>query len=244
MNTMKKITSLMLCIVLLLSFSACGNVENEKEHTTVDADFQNVEEIKIPVITEEVTEEKIAEYENLKPQNSQVGLVVDSWLKIISVGESKGKLSILVRNISDTDVQFARLSVICNNEKYLFEMSTITAGSTAVISCLSEVPFNANGQYHSWKVEDKILFDDELSVYPDVFEIKGADGVISVKNISKKKIDGPIYVYYKSVIDGVYTEGTTYRISIDGLKKGEEIQVLSSHYKKDTSLVMFVTYAE
>ncbi len=239
-----KLISLILCLVVVFSFSACDGDKNYEESTTIDADFENVDKIEIPVVTEEVTEEIIGDYENLKPQDSQVGVVVDSCLKIVSVGEKNGKLSVLVRNISDIDVQYALLSVVCEGNKYSFEMSTVTQGATAVLTCRDDVPFNVNGRYHSWKIEDKILFENGLSLYPEVFEIKGADGAISVKNISKKNIEGPIYVYYKSVEDGVFTEGTTYRISIDGLEKGQEVHTLSDHYKKDTSLVMFVTYAE
>ncbi len=241
---MKKLISLLIVFAVLLSFSACDNRANYEESTTIDADFENIDNFEIPVVTEDVTEEQIADYNDLKPQNSQVGLIVDSWLKIVSVGEQNDRLSVLVRNISDVDVQYAVLSVVCDSEKYNFEMSTITAGATAIVSCTEKVPFNVNGQYYSWKIEDKILFENELSLYPEIFEIKGADGAISVKNISKKDIDGPIYVYYKNVVDGVFTEGTTYRVSIDSLEKGQEIQTLSGHYNKDTSLVMFVTYAE
>ncbi len=244
MRNIKKIISLILCLLVVLSFSACDNGENYEENTTIDADFEKIEELKIPVVTEEVTEDKIADYEDLKPENSQVGLVVDSWLKIISVGEKDGRLSVLVRNISATDVQYAKLSVVCNGKKYDFELSTLLAGSTAIVSCNDKVPFETNGQYYSWKVEDKILFSEKLSLYPEIFEIKGADGALSVKNISNKNIDGPIFVYYKNVENGVFTEGTTYRISVDGLQKGQEKQTLSGHYKKDTSLVMFITYAE
>ncbi len=239
-----KIISLILCLAVVFSFSACDGDGNIEENTTIDADFESVDKIEIPVVTEEVTEEIIGDYENLKPQDSQVGVIVDSWLKIVSVGEQNGKLSVLVRNVSQMDVQYALLSVACEGKKFIFEVSTLTAGATAVVACKDDIPFNANGRYHSWKIEDKILFENELSLYPEIFEIKGADGAISVKNISKKNIDGTIYVYYKSVEDGIFTEGTTYRISIDGLKKGQEVHTLSPHYKKDTSLVMFVTYAE
>ncbi len=240
---MKKIVSVLLCTIFVLSLASCSG-DGGEEYTTVDADFQNVEEIEIPIVTEEVTAENIAEYEDLKPENSQVGLVVDSWLKIVSIGERNGRLCVMVRNISDIDVQYANFSVMCENEKLVFEVSTLISGAAAVISCQSQVPFNVNGRYYSWKVEDKILFTEELSTYPDVFEIKGADGYISVTNISGKKIEGPIFVYYKSVEDGVFAEGTTYRVSVDTLKKGQEIQVPANHYKKDTSLVMFVTYAK
>ncbi len=243
MKSFKIIISLILCLLVGFSFSACDNGDNTEENTTVDADFEKIENIEIPVVKEEVTEEKIVDYEEKEPANSQIGVIVNSIIKIMSIGERNGSLSVLVRNISSSDIQYAVLSVVCDDNTYAFELSTLTAGSTAILTC-DGAKFNEKGQYHSWRLSDEIIFTDPLSLHSDVFEISGADGYVSVKNISKKNIDGPIHVYYKTVMDGVFTEGTTYRITIDSLKKNEEIQVLSAHYKKDASLVMFVTYAE
>ncbi len=243
MKNIKIIISLILSLAVVFSLSACGNNDEEENTTAGNTDFEKIEEIEIPLVTEEITEEVIVDYYEQDSTKSQVGLIVNSWLKIVSIGERDGNLSVLVRNISDKDVQYAVLTVICENKTYSFEMSTLTAGSSSILTCDGAV-FNSNGQYHSWKISDEIIFSEPISLYPEVFEISGTDGCVSVKNISNKDIDGTIYVYYKSVVDGVFTEGTTYRIKIDGLKKGEETQVYSSHYVKDTSLVMFVTYGE
>ncbi len=236
--------AVLLCFLIVFSFAACdSNTDNDEERTTIDADFEKIENIDIPVVTEEVKEDAIVDYQEKEPTNSQVGVIVNSWLKVVSIGERNGKLSVFVRNISEKDVQYAVLSVVCGEKTHYFTFSTLTAGSSAIITC-DNAKFDEKSQYHTWKINDEIIFKEPLSVYPEVFEISGADGCISIKNISSKSIDGPIYVYYKNVEDGVFTEGTTYRISVEGLKKNEEIQVLSAHYKKDTSLVMFVTYAE
>ncbi len=243
MKNFKKIVSIMLSIVVLLCVSACDNSDKNTEYTTIDADFENVENIEIPVITEEITKEEIADYEEKEPTVSQIGVVVNSWLKVVSIGERDGSVSVLVRNTSEKDVQYAKLSVVCDGIILYFDISTLTAGSSAILTC-EDVKFNPKGQYHTWKISDEIIFQEPLSLYPDVFEIGGVDGYISVKNISKKDIDGPIYIHYKNVEDGVFTEGTTYRVTIDGLRKGEVRHINSSNYKKDTSLVMFVLYAE
>ncbi len=236
--------AILFCFLVAISLSACdGNTGNEEERTTINADFEKIENIDIPVVTEEVKDEVIVDYQEKEPTNSQVGVIVNSWLKIVSMGERNGKLSVLVRNISEKDVQYAVLSVVCGDKTHYFTLSTLTAGSSAILTH-NDAEFDEKAQYHTWKINEEIIFSEPLSVYPEVFEISGADGCVSVKNISSKDIDGSIYVYYKNVEDGVFTEGTTYRILIEGLKKNEEVQMLSSHYKKDTSLVMFVTYAE
>lgn len=234
-----KIFSLILSIILILSFSSCKPQE-ENPDTSLD----NADETQISVATEEVEVSEIAGYEAQTSENSQIGIIVDSWLKVISIGERDGALSVLVRNTADFDVQYAVLSVVCDSKTLKFPMATLTAGSNAVLTCETDVKFEKEAQYYSWKISDKVIFEEKLSLYPEIFEIEGADGILSVKNISGKNIDGKIYVYYKTVTDGIYAEGTTYRICIEGLKKGEKIQISAEHFKRDTSKVMFVTYVQ
>ena len=57
-------------------------------------------------------------------------------------------------------------------------------------------------------------------------------------------IDGRIYIYYKNITDGVYDDGVTYRAYVDGLEKGKTAQIRTQHYLKDSSHILFVTYAE
>lgn len=233
-----KTISLLLCLACLFMLTSC------KEEEPVYNPTPDASTTEIFVSTEEVQVSEIAEYEAKNAENSQVGLVVDSWLKVVSIGERDGRISVLVRNTADFDVQYAVLSVVCDDETLTFPMSTITAGSNAVLACDTNVKFNENAQYYSWEISDKIVFQNELSLYPEIFEIQGEDGAIAVKNISGKDIEGNIYVYFKTVTDGIFAEGTTYRICIEGLEKGEKILVMAEHFEKDTSKVMFVTYVQ
>lgn len=234
-----KIFSLILSIALIISFCGC----NLKEETP-DYSLDEPDESRIFVSTEEVDGEDVEGYEEKEAKNSQIGLVVDSWLKVISIGESDGKLSVLVRNVADFDVQYAVLSVACDEKTLTFPMSTITAGANAVLICETDAKFQEDKTYYGWEISDKIIFDEKPSLYPELFEVSGTDGFISIENISKKNIKGNIYVYYKTVVDGVYAEGTTYRVCIEGLKKGERAEVAAEHFKKDTSKVMFITYVQ
>lgn len=234
-----KIISLLLCLASLFALVSCKKEDEFDRNTTTNASTTE-----IFVSTEEVQVSEIAEYEAKNAENSQVGLVVDSWLKVVSIGEREGRISVLVRNVADFDVQYAVLSVVCEGKTLTFPMSTITAGSNAVLTCDTNAKFDENAQYHTWKISDKIIFQNELSLYPEIFEIQGDDGALWVKNISKKDIKGNIYVYFKTVTDGIYAEGTTYRICIEGLDKGEKMQIVAEHFKKDTSKVMFVTYVQ
>lgn len=235
MKNIKKIFVLFLCFVTVMGLCSCKKEDDtEKEDTTG----------KNPVITEEVNVEQVSGFEVKESKDSQIGVTVDNWLKIISIGERDGVLSVFVRNISDKDIEYALLTVMSDNEKVEFPISTLTAGASATLRCTNGFVFNEDAVYYSWKIENKSIFKEKLSCYPDVFELDGVDGFVSIKNISDKDIKGRIYIYYKNVTDGVYDDGVTYRAYVDGLKKGEKVQIKTQHYLKDSSYILFVDYAE
>lgn len=215
-----------------------------KKGEELNRELMNINDVTMPVSTNEITESEIGDYKAEKPENSQVGLIVDSWLKIISIGETDGVVSVVVRNISDADVQYALLTVNCGDNTLSFPMTTVLAGSTSVLKCDTPIEFDKKSSYYNWKVEEKTYFADELSVYPEVFEIMCCDKLITVKNISGNDITGDIFVYYKKIENGVFSEGTTYRVRINGLGINEKIQVDAEYFMSSDSKVMFVTYAQ
>lgn len=236
MKSFKKIIAALLCIVAVAGLCAC----NKDDETVKKEEPMN----NIPVITEEVKVEQVSEFEAKEPGKSQVGLTVDGWLKIISIGEKDGVLSVFVRNTSEDDIQYALLTVMTGDGLAEFPITTLTAGASATLRCTNGYKFDENAVYYSWKISDKALFKNELTCYPDIFEITGVDGFVSIKNISDKDIDGRIYIYYKNVSDGVYDDGVTYRAYVDGLKSGQMTDIQTQHYLKDSSRILFVTYAE
>lgn len=225
-------------MLLVIFLCSC---KGEKE---LNRELVNINDVTVPVSTNEITDREIGDYKAEEPENSQVGLVVDSWLKIISIGETDGVVSVVVRNISDADVQYALLTVNCGDDTLSFPMTTVLAGSTSILKCDTPIEFDKKSSYYNWKVEEKSYFANELSVYPEVFEIMCCDKLITVKNISGNDITGDILVYYKKVENGVFSEGTTYRVRINGLGINEKIQVDAEHFMSSDSKVMFVTYAQ
>ncbi len=236
MKLYKKIIVTFLSLLIVVGLCAC-NKEDDNVNKEEPMD-------RITVATEEVDVEQVSGFEEKKSEDSQIGVTVDNFLKIISIGERDGVLSVFVRNVSDEDIQYALLSVVTEDGRAEFPISTLTKGASATLRCNNGYVFDEETVYYGWKIEDKVVFEDNLTCYPDVFEIDGVDGFISIKNISDKDIEGKIYIYYKNVTDGVYDDGVTYRAYVDGLKKGEKSQVKTQHYLKDSSRILFVTYAE
>lgn len=236
MKHLKNIFVVFLCLLMIAGLCAC----NKKQDKTPKEEPKD----SIPVITEEIEVQQVTDFEAKESKDSQVGVTVDGWLKIISMGEKDGVLSVFVRNTSDEDIEYALLSVMTGDGRAEFPITTLTAGASAILRCKDGYTFKEDAVYYSWKIENKTVFTQDLTCYPDIFEISGTDGFISIKNISDEDIKGRIYIYYKNVTDGVYDDGVTYRAFVDDLKKGETTQVQTMHYLKDSSRILFVDYAE
>ena len=69
--------------------------------------------------------------------------------------------------------------------------------------------------------------------------------MLNIKNISGSDIGSDIFVYYKNIDENSdWYGGITYRtVAGGGLKVGELRQLPASHFKKESSKVVFVTYA-
>lgn len=225
-------------MLFVLFLCACKGEEE------LNRELVNINDLTVPISTNEITESEIGDYKAEKPDNSQVGLIVDSWLKIISIGETDGVVSVVVRNISDNDVQYALLTVNCGGDVLSFPMTTVLAGSTSILKSDKPVEFDEESSYYNWKIEEKTIFEEVPSLYPEIFEIMCCDKLITVKNISGNDVSGDIFVYYKKIENGVFSEGTTYRVRINGLGKSEKIQVDAEHFMSSDSKVMFVTYVQ
>lgn len=238
MKSILKNSIISILVLFVLFLCACKGEEE------LNRKLVNINDLTVPISTNEITESEIGDYKAEKPDNSQVGLIVDSWLKIISIGETDGVVSVVIRNISETDVQYALLSVNCGDEVLKFPMTTILAGSTSILKSDRPVAFDKKSSYYNWKIEEKTFFASEISLYPEIFEIMCCDKLISVKNISGENINGDIFVYYKSIENGIFSEGTTYRVRINGLGSNQKTQVDAEHFKASGSKVMFVTYAQ
>jgi hypothetical protein len=235
MRCFKKIITVLLCLLAVAGLCAC-----DKENETPKEELKD----NVTVITEEVKVEQVTDFEAKESPKSQLDVTVDDWLKIISIGEKEGVLSVFVRNISDENIEYAMLSVMTGDGRAEFPITTLTAGANATLRCKNGYTFKEGAVYNNWEIENKTVFSVELTCYPEVFEINGTDGFISIKNISDEDVEGRIYIYYKNVTDGVYDDGVTYRAFVDGLKKGETTQAQTMHYHKDSSRILYVSYGE
>lgn len=153
----------------------------------------------------------------------------------------QGLLSLVLENRGELALQYARIILDYGDARAEFEVTNLPAGGTVVLLEKNRMPYRA-GLPGAAAAENTALLE-EFPMYPELFEINTADGVINIRNVSDEDITGDIFVYYKNVGGGIYYGGITYRVRIaGGLKAGEIRQVMTGHYYEDASEILMVTY--
>lgn len=175
-------------------------------------------------------------------QNAQLGVTVDSWLKITAIDEYNGRLAVVAENISDTDVEYALLTARTKTETLTFNISAMLSGSTAVLLCNQSVGSNPGESYTSWQIDNKILFEKKPVMNEDKFEISVANGSVSLKNISDKDIESDIYIYYKDKKDDLLNGSITYKIRVAGAKANSQTFVKAPELNKNNCQIIFTDY--
>ncbi len=175
-------------------------------------------------------------------QNAQLGVTVDSWLKIIEIDEYYGRLAVVTENISDTDVEYALLTVKTKKETLTFNISALLSGTKAVILCNEAVGADPGELYTAWQIKDKLIFKNPPVMNSDKFEVKVADGSISVKNISGEDIKSDIYIYYKDKKDDLVNGSVTYKIRVAALKADSQTFVKAPELNENNCRIIFTDY--
>lgn len=175
-------------------------------------------------------------------QNAQLGVTVDSWLKITAIDEYNGRLAVIAENVSDTDVEYALLTVKTRKETLTFNISALLSGTKAVLLCNQSVGSDPAETYTAWKTDNKILFEKTPVMNEDKFEISVANGSVSLKNISGKDIDSDIFIYYKDKKDDLVNGSITYKIRVAGIKANSQTFVKAPELNENNCRIIFTDY--
>ena len=167
---------------------------------------------------------------------------VDNWLKITKIFEYDGKLALIAENVSDTDVEYALLTVKEGDASYTFNISVMLRGVKLMLICNEDVGYNPDKVYTGWKIDNIINFEKELVMNEDKYEIQIMDGSISVKNVSGEDITSDIFIYYKETNEDLLNGSITHRIRIAGLKADAQTYVKSNNVDKDNCQIIFTEY--
>ncbi len=172
-------------------------------------------------------------------QNAQLGVTVDGWLKVIEIDEYDGVLAIVAENVSDTDVEYALLTVKTKKETLTFTVSSLLRGAKAVLLCNESVGSDPAEVYTAWQTKDKILFEKQPVMNEDKIEVTLANGSISVKNISGEDIESEICIYYKDKKDDLVNGSITYKTRLPNLKAGSQTFIKAPEHNENNCQIIF-----
>ena len=186
--------------------------------------------------------EKPAESKTAYTQKPSTDINVDSWLKISQVTEFNGRLAVVAENISDTDVEYAVLTVKNGDKTYSFNASVLLRNKKVMLTCNENVGYDAEAVYTLWKTENVLNFSTPPSMNADVFEVSVLKGSISVRNISDTDIESDIYIYYKDKTDGIPDGSVTRRVKLSGLDASSQSYMKNPEINENNCEIMFVQY--
>lgn len=161
-----------------------------------------------------------------------------------SFRKEKDVFALKVVNRSSKDLQLVRIYVTTDKKECLFEITTLPSKKAVTVLEKNAQTLSYGEKILEIKEENKVFFEQKLSLESNKFQVTPLDRVFNIKNISNEDFSSDVYVYFKKTdADGNYFGGITFRSNAGKLKKDEFRQIPASHFNKENSEVLFVGYA-
>lgn len=227
MNRKVKFLACILAATLCLGFLGCRNeTPDPTESTSISIDVEL--------------------NENADPMDLGRGLRISSLGKYAGIYLEDGTndpvsnlLMAVVTNGSDQDLQVARFTLQFGEKKAEFEVTNLPAGESVVVLEQNRMAYT-DAKCDKASLNNVAFFEAPMSLCKDQVEITGANGNLTVKNLTDAPL-GEIYIYYKSTAPDVLYGGITYRAKIDaGLEPGTMASVMSTHFNPSNTRIVNV----
>lgn len=154
-------------------------------------------------------------------------------------------LCIRVRNDNRCALRVARVEVILNGIAYRFEMTNLPAGESLYAYEMDRKTAPAVMGTPEAECLFSLFWEEEPSTDADRLAMTVSDRGITVRNISDEDMEADVHLYYKTLQNGIYVGGITYRVTVKGgLKAGDEVTVYAAHATAEHTEIMFVEYEE
>lgn len=151
-------------------------------------------------------------------------------------------LMIIVENRSDKTLRYGEIALSGRKGTATFTITTLPPKGKAVLLEKTRMEYRSADSFTERTMSNRVFFDIEPTACEDIIKLGPLDGKLNVTNLTDKRIDGDVTVYYKNYRDGYYYGGITYRAAVEGgLDAGEVRQINAAHYSVKGSAVMFVT---
>lgn len=152
-------------------------------------------------------------------------------------------LSIVVTNHSDRFVEHAQIAAVSGTRTAIFKLTSLPAGQSVLVMEKNNSCCEKDMTFDRVVLQTVTKPDREFSLYPDVFEIKAADGVVNLINKTEIAYPGKIAVYFKNAQDGIYIGGITYTRTLEnGIPAGGIAQFMADNYTVAGSELVFIDY--
>ncbi len=242
---------LIVIILMALAVAVVLPVLLDKPSTNVD-----MEQIESSTVIDDVqaeTPETTLVTETIIPQEDYL-LSIDGNIKIKEISSYTGPymedgtdedvedvLQILVKNIGDEPLQYAKVTLLSQNEEAVFEMTTLFPGESMIVLETNRKKASADTEYTAVRADNIAYFQYDPTTHTDKLSIQPLDGGFNIKNISGEDIDGKIVIYFKDYKDGQYVGGITYSGTIqDGMKADELKQIMTDNFSVDSTKIVFI----
>lgn len=149
-------------------------------------------------------------------------------------------MMLVLENTSDKDLQLARIQIEYPDFTAEFEVTNLPAGAKIVALEKNRHP-EVQEQYVSVQAKNVVFYAAPMTLQEERIMITGANGTLTVENVSGEDITGDIYIYYKNSATDLFYGGITYRVCVSGgLASGEKNTVIAGHYTVDGSRLLLV----
>ena len=150
-----------------------------------------------------------------------------------------GISAIVVENVGDEYIEYAKISMWCNAKQLVYELKLLEPKGVVIVQ-ESTAAIYEDGEYSDFNAEIATMDSMEMATsYVSIDET--AEGAIRITNVSEKDIPSVrlFYKFYKSETK-VLLGGIAYTAKISDLKQGETREIVPSHYEKGASRIMMV----
>lgn len=84
-----------------------------------------------------------------------------------------------------------------DQNEYFFEITTLPSKKTVTVFEKNAQSISEKEKILEIREENKVFFENKLSLHTDKFEITRLDKVLNIKNISTTDISSDVHVYFK-----------------------------------------------
>ena len=148
--------------------------------------------------------------------------------------------AVRIVNGSALSYRYLKFSLETADAVYSFAASTVMAGTEMTVLNEKKEPYTGD-RIIACETVTIAPFTEPPSVYPDKFSISYLDFFLNVRNLTEKPI-GNVSVYYKNTDENGFFGGITYRSFFGVVEGGQTLQNRVENLRKDSSVIVFVTY--